>query len=636
MAGPTMRVGEPRRLTQPLKRWERIVYQNLRNDEPDASLKENLLRAYWCWQAPTHLAVYRPLLTRDTALSGPYSSPFLLNVIFAHACRYSSLTDPDNAAQAFLRKAKLLLLEEMEKPTSITTIQGLIVLGGRECAVGRSSQGWLYTGMAIRMIKDLGIHLDGVNVAYLQTLPVEEREARRRVFWATYTWDKSISLALGRGPTFHEMGGRAPAKIVDDSDDDTLWTPYLTSDADKERLRDYPPQAALTSSTFRSFCGLSEIVNSILMQLYVSRAPRMQASLQTRANLDARLTEWWESVRSVCKVENPADREWAPPPYVLTLNLMRFTARILLYRPFMTSRDPIEAALAAQVASDCSRKIDALLRLHVKTFSYGNLVYIARYCVFVGATVAAHDVKRAADREDEIQDAASRLSFALRALEAGAPQSPAFLRSLQILRRQVQNPSMVAGTGSSRGEGLYPPTIPPPRTTQAPGAASSFASSSLTGMAPLPPTTGTAFVAEASSAIPSHFHPASQQLPLQPPFPQPQQQPSSASSVLDESWWTLPLFPEQQGDYYWTGGAAGWLDSGVGVGVGGVTSSSAGVAQAVSSAATALPAQWVGAGAADQQEHQQPQHRTTAGGNATMPPMSAFAWDAGLGADGSF
>lgn len=93
-----------------------------------------------------------PGFYRDLALGGPYFSPFLLNVIFAHACRHMKDDDPKFASlergRHFMQKAKQLLLIEMEqdKP-KICTIQGLLILGGRQCAIGKSSEGWLYTGM---------------------------------------------------------------------------------------------------------------------------------------------------------------------------------------------------------------------------------------------------------------------------------------------------------------------------------------------------------------------------------------------------------------------------------------------------------------------------------------------------------
>ena len=89
---------------------------------------------------------------RDLALGGPYFSPFLLNVILAHASRHTKDDDPKFArlerGRFFMQKARQLLLTEMEqeKP-KICTIQGLLILGGRQCAIGKSSEGWLYTGM---------------------------------------------------------------------------------------------------------------------------------------------------------------------------------------------------------------------------------------------------------------------------------------------------------------------------------------------------------------------------------------------------------------------------------------------------------------------------------------------------------
>jgi len=86
------------------------------------------------------------------AIGGPYFSPFLLNVIYAHASRHvpedDTILDDLSRGEDFLRRAKILLLTELERPKpQIPTIQGLLILGGRQCAVGKNSEGWLYTGM---------------------------------------------------------------------------------------------------------------------------------------------------------------------------------------------------------------------------------------------------------------------------------------------------------------------------------------------------------------------------------------------------------------------------------------------------------------------------------------------------------
>lgn len=95
--------------------------------------------------------------------------------------------------------------------------------------------------------------------------------------------------------------------------------------------------------------------------------------------------------------------------------------------------------MAAAACTESGKRIHELLLLHKGTFGFSNLIYLARYCIYVAATVAATDVKYART-EEAISDAAARLSLGLRALEAGAPQSPAFTKSLQILRKQLRNP----------------------------------------------------------------------------------------------------------------------------------------------------------------------------------------------------
>ena len=154
---------------------------------------------------------------RDMALGGPYFSPFLLNVIFAHASRHVKPEDSHFAklerGEYFLAKAKLLLIDELavEKPR-VPTIQGLLILGGRQCAIGKSSEGWLYTGMvrsqgkdgvlgtpltlinyqAIRMIKDMGLHLQRKHDTMLATLEPDDFEALKRLYLSAYAWDKSV------------------------------------------------------------------------------------------------------------------------------------------------------------------------------------------------------------------------------------------------------------------------------------------------------------------------------------------------------------------------------------------------------------------------------------------------------------
>ncbi|KAF9760803.1 hypothetical protein IL306_004113 [Fusarium sp. DS 682] len=110
------------------------------------------LDMYWTWLHPLHNCIYRPVFIMDMALNGTYYSDFLLMAIFALAARHLSRQEGDsvdcNMGERFFTRAKMLLMDELDnaKPR-IPTIQGLLILGGRQCAIGKSSQGWLFTGM---------------------------------------------------------------------------------------------------------------------------------------------------------------------------------------------------------------------------------------------------------------------------------------------------------------------------------------------------------------------------------------------------------------------------------------------------------------------------------------------------------
>ena len=115
------------------------------------NLGDALLSAYFCYQVLeiTHQASF----LRDMAFGGPCFSEFLLMVLYASASRMiDGLTEEQKLAQGdlFVRLAKTYLTTEMEGPSKITTIQGLLLLSMRECALGDVSQGWNHAGLVRR------------------------------------------------------------------------------------------------------------------------------------------------------------------------------------------------------------------------------------------------------------------------------------------------------------------------------------------------------------------------------------------------------------------------------------------------------------------------------------------------------
>lgn len=150
-------------------------------------------------------------------VSGPYYSHALLNTMLSHSIRWcrksqiSHLLVPYEDGEVFSRQARTLLFDELRTgQSSIPTVQTLLLLSAQECSYGNRTQAWLYSGMAFRLIEDLGICIDGQKYAGSARLSDEDIEIRRRLFWSCYFWDKMISLYLGRSPTLQHSSVNPP------------------------------------------------------------------------------------------------------------------------------------------------------------------------------------------------------------------------------------------------------------------------------------------------------------------------------------------------------------------------------------------------------------------------------------------
>ena len=140
-------------------------------DGVEPELGMHLLSLHWNRQHHSFLTTYRPAFMRDMACGGPYFSKLLLNAIYGWQ---------------FRQRVRELLGGALDK-SEITTIQALLVMTNSLFALGdERSAAWLYAGLAFRMIVDLGIHVDTPAFAGSRRLSDEDREIRRRVFWAAF------------------------------------------------------------------------------------------------------------------------------------------------------------------------------------------------------------------------------------------------------------------------------------------------------------------------------------------------------------------------------------------------------------------------------------------------------------------
>ncbi|OCT50869.1 C6 transcription factor [Cladophialophora carrionii] len=119
--------------------------------------------------------------------------------------------------------------------------------------MNRKSASWIWLGSAIRIVQDLGLHVQGG-----QWSPVEG-EMRKRIWYSFYVWDRLLALELGK------------PMLINDDECDTEYPQVL----DEERLMaddlhtPFPPTLLLANihiarlmaplaKTFRSLCITSE------------------------------------------------------------------------------------------------------------------------------------------------------------------------------------------------------------------------------------------------------------------------------------------------------------------------------------------------------------------------------------------
>lgn len=163
---------------------------------------------------------------------GPYFSQALFNTILSHSVRWCRdepgmeqlLASYDNGA-AFFKKAVRYLFEDIQHGRNgVPTVQALLLLSAQECGRGNRTQAWLYSGMAFRLIDDMGICVDGRRNEDAENYSPEDLEIRNRLFWSCYFWDKLISLYFGRTPLI-QHSAMSPPRILSTFDDSLRGKP---------------------------------------------------------------------------------------------------------------------------------------------------------------------------------------------------------------------------------------------------------------------------------------------------------------------------------------------------------------------------------------------------------------------------
>ncbi|KAJ6071131.1 hypothetical protein N7499_009145 [Penicillium canescens] len=184
--------------------------ENLKLDmQVEEAFEKHLLELYFAWQDPClHVvnieAFWKARLqNRYEDSNSQYYSRSLCDAMCAMGAAYEPKFHPDlvtfprSLSEFFSDRAKTLLEAEIENP-SLATVQTLVILSNYEASSTRDSRGWLYSGMAMRLAFDLGLHLDMIPYVEKGIISAEECETRRTVFWGAYLNEQFWGYYLGR------------------------------------------------------------------------------------------------------------------------------------------------------------------------------------------------------------------------------------------------------------------------------------------------------------------------------------------------------------------------------------------------------------------------------------------------------
>ncbi|ETN45456.1 uncharacterized protein HMPREF1541_09287 [Cyphellophora europaea CBS 101466] len=405
---PSLTAVMPTMNEEQLQYWEKSAVQACATQLrlPEERI-EHLLKTHWTWVLPMFLFSNRVQFVRDAASGGLHASELLLCVICLHSTRF---TDHALSEELFAR-VRLLLGQELHQKPKIPTVQALLQLSAREMGKGSISQAWLYSGMAFRMAVDMGIFTKTKG----QPSDLELDRVHQQLAWSCYTWDKIVSLYLGRVPTLPEVPN-FPPPVVDEITEKSIWIPYGA-----ETLSAWQPMFSYTYSAFENFCKLVVIIHDILITVYAKNRPQQITYFvnQTRQ----RLEEWHKDTPPHLKAGSVPDQ--CPPPHILTQIMLYYTTLILLHRPFRSNSQ------CQTICRDAARQCEELILSFEKSFGLSHVTYLIAYCSYTAATVALQDL------HDGIEGSQTRVNTYLRALYSVRAGTPGIQRSIDIIVRNL-------------------------------------------------------------------------------------------------------------------------------------------------------------------------------------------------------
>ncbi|TKA50167.1 hypothetical protein B0A53_06439 [Rhodotorula sp. CCFEE 5036] len=397
---------------------------------PDLETQSHLLMAYWTYVHPHFPVCYKvaflrqyrhslahPDSTEPSTPAGTGKVPtVLLLSMFALAARYCDIDKTKNeggklwpAGQEYLDKARALLNYDYGS-SKLVTVQALLLISYREVGVGAMSSAWMTAGMAIRMAQDLGLFRDVEKwFVPIQRFSHEEKQTRKRVWWACVILDRYTASYIGRPGTIHERDYDCGFPSEDEPDEHEQWRPVRVDGTEfsgppkagsealpaenAQFLKSYPPIRAHTLSCFNAAAALAVIINRIISNIYAIRIRVLGQSSETLLSLlDQSLASWFLALPPHLQY-NPAGKS-VPPPHILSLHLQFYNSLILLHRPFIPGQNSTAGQGTFPSHSICTTAANAIANIVTtwrKTWTLRQCPPFLTYPIFSAGIICVYN-----------------------------------------------------------------------------------------------------------------------------------------------------------------------------------------------------------------------------------------------------
>ncbi|KAK4700541.1 hypothetical protein P7C70_g5706, partial [Phenoliferia sp. Uapishka_3] len=350
-----------------------------------------------------------------------WCSPFLLNVMLAVGCRYLDPAedypveicglqgDPDTRGDVFMTWARYLLDQEWYNP-NLATIRGLNILGMYLAGRGFDGPCFMFTGLAMRLCEDFGLHL-GIHRLSIGVGGISEEliTSRRDAFFSTLSHDVYVTYLVLR--TVDSNSERRPARIA------SMYIGrrvYLSPDEIDQIPPPVVPELDFDEPMYRSssFHWSSKLIllgARIMTTVYALKpGVTLRARQSAVPELHLALESWYHDLPSHLRA-SMSDASKSPHPHIISLNLAYHCFHIQLHRPFFRRLAKDAATnVSTHKCLAAANHIVRLVKLHKHSHGLRLSAACFQHAAFCCGTILALSASEDGISETPSQDAARR------------------------------------------------------------------------------------------------------------------------------------------------------------------------------------------------------------------------------------